>query len=221
MTPRIIELIRHDLSVSKLQDIGPVEAAIFRTPEGTPFIDVLAKKASNLPNKNSKDYDDLKWEEELRAQLAAKKGQQKKLTADETAKVNAQLSKESGIRQNVRNIEAQLLRGIGVVKALATGPPTEAQLWMGPAVKALLDAIDAGCCLITGSAAPEALISCSERISSRLGTMRPFIGVATLRAHGVTSLPDNLKEEPLDDLITGFYIVCVLRGSKGRSIQSP
>ncbi|ERT03093.1 hypothetical protein HMPREF1624_01398 [Sporothrix schenckii ATCC 58251] len=202
MAPRIVELIQHDLAVDELRAIGPVDAAIFRTPPGTTFVDVLAKTTSNLPSKNSKDYDVLKWEEELRAQLASKKGQQKKLTAEETAKVNAQLKKEAEIREKVGLLEARLLRGIGVIRSLATGPPTNASQWMGPAVKALLDAIEAGACLITGDVAPMAFITLSERVSNRLGAMRPFIGVATLRAHDVSSLPENLLEEPLSDLIT-------------------
>src|SRR5690348_1488346 len=106
-----MEVISRDLAAEQLHDVGPVEAAIFRTPEGTCFVDVLAKKAQQVVNKNNKDYDILKWEEELRSQLEKKKGQQKKLTADETAKVNAQLKKESQIRQSLREVEARLLRG--------------------------------------------------------------------------------------------------------------
>ncbi|KAL1875409.1 translational activator of GCN4 [Diaporthe australafricana] len=202
ITPRIEELIKSDLDVAKLDSIGPVEAAIFRTPEGTAFIDVLAKKANEVPNKNQKDYDTLKWEEELRAQLAAKKGVQKKLTAEEQAKVNAQLKKESQIRQEVQGAAAQLLRGIGVVRALATGPPTDASLWMGTAVGSLLKALDAGAGLITGDAAPLAYIALAERISDRLGSMRPFVGIATLRAHEVSTLPENLTQESFEDLVT-------------------
>lgn len=202
MTTRIEALIREDLDVSKLQDIGPLEAAIFRTAEGTAFVDVLAKKDNVVPNKNTKDYNTLKWEEELRAQLAAKKGLQKKLSAEETAKVNAQLKKESEIRKQVQHVAAQLLRGIGIVRSLATGPPTEASLWMNTAVESLLNSLDAGASLITGDAAPVAYIALSDRISDRLGTMRPFVGVATLRAHEVTALPQNLQEEPFEDLVT-------------------
>lgn len=202
MTARIEALIREDLDVSKLQDIGPLEAAIFRTAEGTAFVDVLAKKDNVVPNKNTKDYNTLKWEEELRAQLAAKKGLQKKLSAEETAKVNAQLKKESEIRKQVQHVAAQLLRGIGIVRSLATGPPTEASLWMNTAVESLLNSLDAGASLITGDAAPVAYIALSDRISDRLGTMRPFVGVATLRAHEVTALPQNLQEEPFEDLVT-------------------
>lgn len=202
MTSRIISLIEDDLDPARLENIGPVEAAIFKTPEGTTFIDVLANKKKTVPDKNAKDYDIMKWEEELRAQLAEKKGQQKKLTADETAKVNAQLKKEAGIRESVRATAAKLDRGIGIIRSLATGPPTEDIMWIQPAVKSLLSVIDAGACLITGDSAPKAFISCSDRVSSRLGPTRVSIGAATLRAKGVLSLPEELMQEPLDDLIT-------------------
>ncbi|KAL1837900.1 hypothetical protein VTJ49DRAFT_3267 [Mycothermus thermophilus] len=202
MTPRIVALIQQDLDASQLNGVGPLEAAIFRTPEGTAFVDVLAKKQNVVPNKNVKDYDLLKWEEELREQLAQKKGTQKKLTADEQAKVNAQLKKEAEIRENVRQIAAKLLRGFGVVKALATGPPTDASRWMGPAVNATLASINAGATRITGEIGPMAFVSLTDQIASRLGTMRPFIGAATLRAYEVSALPDTLTQEPFEDLIT-------------------
>jgi hypothetical protein len=202
MTPRIVSLIQQDLDAAQLQTVGPLEAAIFRTPEGTAFVDVLAKKQNVVPNKNVKDYDTLKWEEELRAQLAQKKGTQKKLTADETAKVNAQLKKEAEIRENLRQVAAKLLRGFGIVKALATGPPSDASRWMGAAVGTTLASINAGASLITGDTGPVAFISCADQVASRLGTIRPFIGAATLRAHEVSPLPETLTQEPFDDLIT-------------------
>lgn len=203
MTPRIVSLIQDGLDAVQLENVGPVEAAIYKTPEGTPFVDVLASKSKNVvPNKNAKDYDIMKWEEELRNQLAAKKGQQKKLTADENAKVNAQLKKEAGIRESVRATVAKLERGIGITRSLATGPPTEDLKWFWPAIKSLLTAIDAGACLVTGDAAPNAIISCSERTTSRLGSNRPFVGVATLRAIGVSSIQEEFTQEPVDDLVT-------------------
>ncbi|PQE17282.1 putative translation activator GCN1 protein [Rutstroemia sp. NJR-2017a BVV2] len=203
MTSRIVELIQQDLDDTQLTDVGPTEAAIFRTPEGTAFVDVLASKSqSYTPNKNTKDYDTLKWEEELRAQLAKKKGQEKKLTSEEAAKVKAQLAKESGIRLKIRYLEAKLLRGVGIIRSLATGPPTDAALWMGPAVRALVNVIKAGAGLITGNSAPDAYILCAERLSSRIGVLRPFIGLATLRAMKVPNLPSALVQEPLGALVT-------------------
>ncbi|KAL2186881.1 ARM repeat-containing protein [Thermothelomyces heterothallicus CBS 203.75] len=202
MTQRIVDLIRNDLDASQLRTVGPLEAAIFRTPEGTAFVDVLAKKQNVVPNKNVKDYDLLKWEEELRAQLAEKKGIQKKLTADETAKVNAQLKKEAEIRDQVRQIASRLLRGFGIVKALATGPPSDVRRWIGAAISATLASIKAGATLITAETGPMAFVSCAEQVSSRLGTIRPFIGAATLRAHDVSALPEELTQEPFEDLVT-------------------
>ena len=203
MTSRIVDLFQHDLDPKQLDDIGPTEAAIFRTPEGTLFVDVLAKKSQDyVPNKNTKDYDTMKWEEELRAQLAQKKGQQKKLTPEENAKINTQLKKETAIRQQVRQLEAKLIRGIGIIKSLAVGPPTEAQLWMSPAVTSLINIINAGAGLITGNAAADAYRLLSERVVTRIGPVRPFIGIATLRALGITHLPEELTQEPLGELIT-------------------
>ncbi|KAI9167300.1 eIF-2-alpha kinase activator GCN1 [Paramyrothecium foliicola] len=200
--PRLLELIGSDLNAEQLKNVGPVEAAIFRTPEGTCFVDVLAKKSQNtVPNKNTKDYDILKWEEELRGQIQQKKGQQRKLTAEETSKVNAQLKKESQIRQSLQELEAKMLRGIGIIRSLATGPPTDAALWLGAAVKLLLDVIDGGGRLVIGDVAATVYIACSEKAAERLGSIRPFIGIATLRLRGV-SLPDNYSQELVEDLVT-------------------
>ncbi|KAF5576570.1 translational activator GCN1 [Fusarium pseudoanthophilum] len=199
--PRLLETLGRDLNAEQLHDIGPVEAAIFRTPEGTVFVDVLAKKSQQVLDKNKKDYDILKWEEELRSQLEKKKGQQKKLTPEENAKVNAQLKKESLIRQSITEIEARLLRGIGIIRSLATGPPTDAAQWLGTAVSLLIGIMDAGAIMITGDAAPLAYITCAEKVTERLGSMRPFVGIAALRLRGV-SLAENYQEEAVEDLVT-------------------
>lgn len=197
-----MQLIDSDLNPVQLKNVGPVEAAIFRTPEGTAFVDVLAKKAQEaVPNKNTKDYDLLKWEEELRSQLEKKKGQQRKLTADETAKVNAQLKKEAKIRQELQGVEAQLMRGIGIVRALATGPPTEATLWLSTAVSLLLGVMDAGASLLVGDAASMTYLVCAEKVAAKLGSIRPFIGVATLRLRDI-SVPDQYGQEKVEDLVT-------------------
>lgn len=200
--PRVMELVSKDLDASQISDVGPVEAAIFRTPDGTCFVDVLAKKKQNTaPNKNNKDYDILKWEEELRTQLEQKKGQQRKLTAEESSKVNAQLNKETQIRNHLREVEAKFMRGIGIIKSLATGPPTDARLWLGTAVALLLGVTDAGASLIIGDAASLTYIACSDKVATRLGSIRPFIGVASLRVRGA-KLSNTYDQERLEDLVT-------------------
>ncbi|KAJ4375282.1 translational activator of GCN4 [Neocucurbitaria cava] len=200
--PAVVAQFSQDLDPKQLESVGPTEAAIFRTPEGTAYIDVLSKKAPVTIDKNTKDYDTLKWEEELRAQLAQKKGQTKKLTADEQAKVNAQLAKEAAIRKEVDATERRMRRGVGIIRSLATGPPTEAEQWMGPAVDLLIQSIRAGAGLLLGDLPATALIACSQRISNRLGVLRPFVGVATLRTIGSIQLSDEYEDEDLGDLVT-------------------
>ncbi|KAF1838159.1 ARM repeat-containing protein [Decorospora gaudefroyi] len=200
--PSVVKQFSEDLDPKQLETVGPTEAAVFRTPEGTAYIDILSKKAPVSIDKNTKDYDTLKWEEELRQQLAQKKGQIKKLSADEQAKVNAQLAKESAIRKAVAAIEQRMRRGVGIIQSLATGAPTEAEQWMGPAVDLLIQSIRAGAGLLLGDIPATALIACSERISNRLGVLRPFVGVAVLRTIGSIQLSREYENEDLGDLVT-------------------
>ncbi|KAH6610983.1 hypothetical protein Trco_001003 [Trichoderma cornu-damae] len=202
IVPRLMDLITRDLDPEPIRAIGPVDAAIFRTQEGTCFVDVLSKKGQDeIPNKNTKDYDIVRWEKELRDQLEKKKGPQRKLTAEETSKVAAQLKKEAQIRASVQAIEAKLRRGVGIVRSLALGPPTDATLWLGAAIISLLAVIGAGAKLIIGDAAYKVYVACSEKVSSRLGSIRPAIGIATLRLRDL-SLLATYGDESVADLTT-------------------
>ncbi|KAF2457556.1 translational activator [Lineolata rhizophorae] len=203
MVPLLVDQIKDDLDPDQLETIGPTEAAIFRTPEGTAYVDVLSQKGpASSVHKSSKDYDTLKWEAELRAQLAAKKGQSRKLTADEQAKVNAQLAKEKEIRRQVAIIEQKLARGIGIIESLATGPPTDAGIWFGHAVSLLLEVIKGGAALVIGDRAAMAFLALADLISPRLGVSKPFVGVATLRGLGNSPLRPEMEVEALGDLVT-------------------
>ena len=200
--PLLLERIERDLVTDRVKLFGPTEIAIARTPEGTLCVDVLSTKRQNrVLDKNSKDYDTMKWEEEVRSQLAQKKGQDRKLTVDEKAKINTQLAKEATIRSKVLELEQLLKRGLGFINSLATGPPTRAEMWIGRCLKALLDVISAGAQLIVRHAADESYLICSNLVSPRLGSLRRFVGVATLRALGSSDLPDYLEQEPLGGML--------------------
>jgi hypothetical protein len=197
--PLLIDLFTTDLDSSQLANIGPTEAAIYRTPEGIAFVDVLSQKPqAQMPSKNTKDYDMLKWEEELRAQVAEKQGKtQKRLTPDEQSKVKAQLAMESNIRKEVTTVVSRLQRGFGIVGGLAKGPPTDAQAWMGPAIHCVEQAISNSAGLLVGYQAARTYLDCSSQVSIRLGSLRQFIGVATLRAQGASQLAPEYEAEPL------------------------
>ena len=201
--PGIVEQIRANLPADEVALYGPTEVAIARTPEGTAFVDVLSTKAqAYVVNKNAPDYDIMKWEEEMRSQIAQKKGQQKKLSSDEKAKVEAQLVKEAAIRKEVYALEIKLRHGVGFIHALAVGPPTEANSWLAPSIKSLTQVIVAGVGLLIGNAADDAYLACSKYVAPRLGSARKFIGIATLRSLGSSNIPSNLLEEPLGELVT-------------------
>ncbi|MCJ1477873.1 translational activator of GCN4 [Lambiella insularis] len=203
ITPLLVEQITGDLSVEVLRQYGPTDFAIARTPEGTAFVDVLSSKSyPQTLDKSARDYDTLRWEAEVRAQLAAKKGQQKKISAEEQAKVNAQLAKEAEIRSNIFSMERNLERGIGIIHGLATGPPNDAGRWIGLCLRALLDVIEAGVGLLMGDSADKVYVECANFVSARVGTVRPFIGIATLRALGSSQLAAEFHQEPLGDLVT-------------------
>ena len=203
ITPALMVIINGSLPTAELEGYGPTEIAIARTPEGTAFVDVLSSKAPGyVIDKNAKDYDTMKWEAEVRSQVAQKKGQDRKLTLDEKAKVQAQLTKEAAIREEVGRLESRLGNGIGLIRALAVGPPVDPGLWLSQALQALVNIIAAGVGRLVGPAADSAYLECSRFVSSRLGSLRTFIGIATLRALGSSTLPEELLEEPLGDLVT-------------------
>ncbi|KAJ5084239.1 hypothetical protein NUU61_008818 [Penicillium alfredii] len=204
MIPLLVNQIKNDLDSSRLSKFTATDAAIARTPEGTAFVDPLSNKLKQPAfDKNTKDYDTLKWEEELRAQLAEKKGQkQKKLTAEEQSKVNAQLKKEANIREEVLHEVKRIERGAGLIRGLATGPADDAEGWINTAVDCLLALARAGAGLFVGDVVSQTFVVCASELSSRLGNLRPFVGIATLRAIGKTNLSPATEAEHLGELVT-------------------
>ncbi|KAJ6103211.1 hypothetical protein N7486_005638 [Penicillium sp. IBT 16267x] len=204
MIPRLVDQIQADLDGTRLSQFTATDAAIARTPEGTAFIDILSSKSKQPAfDKNTKDYDTLKWEAELRAQLAEKKGAKpKKLTAEEQSKVKAQLAKEAKIREEVLQEVKRIERGAGLIRGLATGPANDPEGWINTAVSCLLSLARAGAGLFVGDVVSQAFVACSNELSSRLGNLRPFVGIATLRAIGNTNLPADRQLEHLGELVT-------------------
>ena len=203
-TAALIAQFSRDLDPQQLVNLGPTEAAIARAPEGVVYVDVLAQQANgHVEDKNRKDYDILKWEEDTRKQLAAKKGvSTKKLTPDQQAKVTAQLKHETDVRAAVRSLSLNLRRGSQFIKSLAQGPPIDARLWVSQAITALTSALQAGASLFIDDEALVAYLACANQVADRLGNLRPFIGIATLRSLPSVNVPVHLAAEPLGELGT-------------------
>ncbi|RPA79656.1 ARM repeat-containing protein [Ascobolus immersus RN42] len=206
ITPLFVNLFTSDLNPSLLQGVSQEDVAIWRAPADVPYVDVLSTKATVQLKKNAKDYDALKWEQELQAEIERKRGvQKKKLTPEEQAKVKAQLTKEAAIREKITNISQKFERGVGLVHALAEGPSTPVEIWLGPAVIALLKTLEAGAGLILGDRGVNAYLAMSSHVSTRLGNLRKFVGIAALRAVGIQEIEAALKQEPIESLTTRLF----------------
>lgn len=206
MNPILEGLFQEDLRRETVASITDEDLKIWHGVEGEMVIDVLERKAQSLENKNVKDYETLKWEEDIRKKQIKKNIGAKKLSKEEQALVTSQLAKESEIRQNVNSIYLKLKRSVELIELIsedASRVDNGAEVWFPIAVNSLLSALkEAACGKILQRKGIDAFLKLSEVISNRLGLMRFYVGMATLRAFGVFGIPDNFKEEPLLELIS-------------------
>ncbi|CAE6499296.1 unnamed protein product [Rhizoctonia solani] len=215
--PHVISEIRHSLAPTQVEALSTVDFAIWRTPKGTMFHDVLANKKGPVLNNKSKDADIEKWEAEIRKTLESKKAAATKtLSKQEQAQVNAQLEKEDVIRSNVQRAKNDMLRGLALIKSLVAAGVPQLSVHVASIAKLLLDgALKKGSVLV-GSEAFETYLDLANMCSDRLDVFKRWIGVATLRVFDVPDVPEELKLEPLAGLI-----VRVLYRLRSLSEQSP
>jgi len=152
----LIEQIRSDLDASTLLSIGRGEYSIWKTPEGTLYIDsvyflfmpfhtqnsftpkVLAKK-KDVPVEKGKDAALRKWDAELRQSLATKKpANANNLSKQDKALVDAQLAKEAQVRARVEQIKNSLERGLHLIRSIIKANPSEFQAFVEPVTTLLL-----------------------------------------------------------------------------------
>lgn len=205
VAPIITENIKVDLSLSNFDFIDSISLKIWKAEEGEVVVDVLNNGKVKQEDKNSRDYETRKWEEELKQELAKKKAPVRKLTKDEQLAVNEQLAKESSIRKEVQSVVDNTIKAIEVIEELvenAKQVENGIKTWFPVAVDSLLDLIKQGQSFNLFKVQPiEAFLSLSSLISSRLGPLKKFIGVAILRLYSVSGLPNKYSDEPLLSLI--------------------
>ncbi|KAG8891177.1 translational activator of GCN4 [Tulasnella sp. 408] len=135
---RLVGQVKSDLRQG-LHGLGPEDYAIWRTPEGTLHVDVLAAKsasASQAPKKG-KNQNIEQWEAELKQSLKAKKAGSS-LSKEDQALVDAQLAKESSIRQKISSIQHHLSRGLSFVRSLVAANVEELQAHIASIANILL-----------------------------------------------------------------------------------
>ena len=120
---------------------------------------MLSTKGETGPNKG-KDYEIAKWEEEIRKSLATKKSTAVTLSKQQQALVQTQLEKEAKIRQHVRDICANLTRGLHLLRSVVTAGVDEFHSYMTSVLSLLLDgALSRGSFLVGAVAFETYLVS--------------------------------------------------------------
>ncbi|KIJ51382.1 hypothetical protein M422DRAFT_43931 [Sphaerobolus stellatus SS14] len=214
--PSLMEQIRSDLDPANLISVGREEFSIWKTPEGTLFVDVLAKK-KDVPIEKGKDAELRKWEAELRKTLATKKpANAANLSKQDKALIEAQLAKESQIRARVETIKVNLQRGLQLICSIVEANPSEFQGFVGPITSLLLaGAMKHGVPLV-GNDVFETYVALSDVCSDRLGTFKKWIGISALRSTEDDVVPPEYTAEPV-----GQLIIRVLYRLRSLSEQAP
>lgn len=218
--PLLNNLFVKDLAPHQLKSLTNQDLEIFRAAEGKLVINVLDSKKKTVDDKNTKDYETRKWEESIRKDIAKKSQGHKKYTKEEQALVDSQLAKESAVRQRVAVITNQLRRSIALIESLSSsgdGIDNGKSHWVASATNGLLDVLAYSVTdELSDGLASAAFLSLSNVVSSRLGPLKYFVGVATLRIKEIGRLDSRYQLEDTLDLVSR-----ILYRIKSLGVQQP
>ncbi|CDO95886.1 unnamed protein product [Kluyveromyces dobzhanskii CBS 2104] len=203
--PLVAKMLRSKLDPSKLSSITDQEVEIWNGEEGTVVIDVVAaKQSAMLSNKNSKDYEILKWQETIRKDQA-KKGT-KKLTKEEQQILAEQLKKESSIRSNINALVLSLKSVIDIISQLASDAKlldNGIKYWFPASVNSLLTILqEKHFYPLLGSLGFNVFSQLSFLLDDKLGMFAKTVGYATMIVHRVPHLLSELDSQKRLELIS-------------------
>ncbi|CAG8803747.1 30729_t:CDS:2, partial [Racocetra persica] len=217
--PLLIIQCRKYLDPCLFEKISEQEIGIWRTAEGTLFVDVLKNKKQVVENRNKKGYQTEKWEREVREKIAQKKGiSTPKLTKEEQAAVSAQLAKESETRKAVENVRLKLIKGLDIVGAMVKGNSEAVEQYIVELMKLLYNVLQK-CVPLIGEKAVNTYLDISLCTSEKIESIRIPIGLATLRVMEVQGIPEKWLQESLDLLVS--RVLFRLRIITERSLITP
>jgi hypothetical protein len=165
---------------------------------------VLRKDKQVVEDKNRRNYATEKWEQDLRAELAAKRAAQEKkprMTRDEIALVETQRQRESEIRRSVQSISERLERGLNVLEAIIEGDASAAHEHL-PRIQALLLEVAKssqhlnGYGWLAGPRAVQVYITLAGDCTDPVDAYAHPMAAAILR-HRQIDVPQNWSQEPL------------------------
>ncbi|THU98405.1 ARM repeat-containing protein [Dendrothele bispora CBS 962.96] len=202
--PRIVDQLRDDINVNVLNSLTDFDFGVWSTPEGTTYVDVLSSTKNQRETKKGKDAEIAKWEADVRKTLANKKasaGGTVALTKQQQVLVQEQMSKESDVRKRVNLIKASLDRGLQFISSLINASVPEFRVYISSIVTLLLDGALSRGALLAGDIAFETYLKLASCCSERLDTFRRWMGIATLRCLRENVVPEELRAEPLSQLV--------------------
>ncbi|KAF9496394.1 ARM repeat-containing protein [Pleurotus eryngii] len=201
VVPRVVDQLKVDLDPSTVNGLTDMDLGVWSTPEGVPFVDVLASKKDDAPVRKGKEAKMAQWEADVRKSLANKKPANGVLSKQDQAAIQAQLEKEQDIRQKVFAVKANLERGLRFIQSLVASNTDEFKFHLSTIAALLVDgALRKGDVLV--SKAPfDTYISLAKCCSDRLGVTKEWVGIATLRALDIPAVPEDLQAEPADSLV--------------------
>ncbi|KAI8061541.1 armadillo-type protein [Gilbertella persicaria] len=191
----------NNLKPELIKDIGELETNIWKAPADIPFVDVLNKNKKTESRNNRKGKNDDEWEEELRAELAKKKGVAQKLSKEEQAAVNAQLKKEADIRSHVQTVYEKVTLGLDVIRAVVAGNCEAVEEYLVDLVRILLDAGKHHAGLLVGDLLVDTYRQLGDCITEDVQPIRDAIALATLRANKIHPIPARWLDESLSALV--------------------
>ncbi|KAI8084473.1 armadillo-type protein [Halteromyces radiatus] len=212
------------LDPSLMKGIGDLEYNVWQTPKDVLYVDVLKKKNEKTESRGRKTKDQ-EWEDELRAELAAKnKNQaQRKLTKEEQAAVDAQLKKESDIRDKVQQVYEQINLGLDILGALTSSASSEGSNdTVLKSMGALLTVAKANAGLLVQDKLVDTYLALGRTQQQDInGSLADAICLATLRCNQVEGLPKRWLDEPLLELVNRvLYKLRFLTESRPLSVNA-
>ncbi|KAI9477816.1 MAG: armadillo-type protein [Benjaminiella poitrasii] len=199
--PEFIDLAKKNLSGELMKDIGELESNIWKSPADIPFVDVLKKDKKNESRANRKgNKKDDEWEEELRAELAKKKGMPQKLTKEEQVAVNTQLKKEAEIRANVQTVYNKLSLGLSIITSLVSGNCEATTEHLIELIRILLNAAKHNVGLLVDETLANTYLKLGDCVDENIQSIRDAIALATLRSNKVHPIASRWLDEPLHTL---------------------
>ncbi len=199
----LVSQIEADAPFDDLRALTQDELGMWSTEPGSLYVDVLSSTKAETVDKNNKNAKIDQWEAELRADIAKKKAAQNKtLTKEQKAAVDAQAKVEAQARAKVEEIRSRYVRSLRTVSSIVGARTDEIQGYMQTLVHFVLQTFEVSQArFLFENEAKESFWALSSCCSIRLEAYSMFVGVALLRTIDEQLVKEDFRAEPINELV--------------------